>query len=75
VLAVSGSRRASALPDVPTTIEAGFPDSDYNFWVGLWAPAVTPKDIVEKLNAETVKALHIPPLRRRSPTWVATRWR
>jgi tripartite-type tricarboxylate transporter receptor subunit TctC len=65
VLAVSGSRRASALPDVPTTIEAGFPDSDYNFWVGLWAPAATPKDIVEKLNAETVKALQHPAVKEK----------
>jgi hypothetical protein len=33
---------ASVLPDLPTTLEAGFPDSDYNFWVGLFAPARTP---------------------------------
>jgi tripartite-type tricarboxylate transporter receptor subunit TctC len=59
-LAVSGSQRASALPDVPTTVEAGFPNSDYNFWVGMWAPAGTPKDIVDRLNAETVKAMQDP---------------
>jgi tripartite-type tricarboxylate transporter receptor subunit TctC len=57
VLAVSGSKRASALPDIPTTVEAGFPNSEYNFWVGMFAPAATPKAIVDKLNAETVKAL------------------
>jgi tripartite-type tricarboxylate transporter receptor subunit TctC len=57
VLAVSGSKRASALPDVPTTVEAGFPNSEYNFWVGMFAPAATPKAIVDKLNAETVRAL------------------
>jgi tripartite-type tricarboxylate transporter receptor subunit TctC len=60
VLAVSGTQRAAALPEVPTTIEAGFPDSDYNFWVGLFAPAATPKAIIDKLNAETVKALQVP---------------
>jgi tripartite-type tricarboxylate transporter receptor subunit TctC len=60
VLAVSSGTRASALPDVPTTIEAGFPNSDYNFWVGLWAPSATPTAIVERMNAETVKALQQP---------------
>jgi tripartite-type tricarboxylate transporter receptor subunit TctC len=65
VLAVSGSMRASALPEVPTTIEAGFPDSDYNFWVGMFAPAATPRAIVDKLNAETVKALAMPSVKER----------
>jgi tripartite-type tricarboxylate transporter receptor subunit TctC len=60
VLAVSGSQRAAALPDVPTTVEAGFPNSDYNFWVGMFAPAATPKEIVGKLNSETLKALQVP---------------
>jgi tripartite-type tricarboxylate transporter receptor subunit TctC len=59
-LAVSGSKRASALPNIPTTIEAGFPNSEYNFWVGMFAPAGTPKEIVERLNAEVVKALEDP---------------
>jgi tripartite-type tricarboxylate transporter receptor subunit TctC len=59
-LAVSGSKRASALPDLPTTIEAGFPNSEYNFWIGMFAPANTPKDIVDRLNAEVVKALQDP---------------
>jgi tripartite-type tricarboxylate transporter receptor subunit TctC len=60
VLAVSGSQRASALPDIPTTVEAGFPNSDYNFWVGMFAPAATPRLIVDKLNVETIKALQMP---------------
>jgi tripartite-type tricarboxylate transporter receptor subunit TctC len=59
-LAVSGSSRASALPDIPTTVEAGFPNSEYNFWVGMFAPAGTSKDIVDRLNAEVVKALQDP---------------
>jgi len=59
-IAVSGSKRASALPDVPTTVEAGFPNSDYNFWVGMFAPVGTPKAIVERLHAETTKALKEP---------------
>ena len=65
VLAVSSATRASALPDVPTTIEAGFPNSDYNFWVGLWAPAATPKAIIERRNAETVKALQQPAVKEK----------
>lgn len=60
VLAVSGSTRSAALPNIPTTVEAGFPNSDYNFWVGMFAPAATPRAIVDKLHAETVKALQNP---------------
>jgi tripartite-type tricarboxylate transporter receptor subunit TctC len=59
-LAVSGSMRSGSLPNVPTTIEAGFPNSEYDFWVGFWAPAKTPRAIVDRLNAETVKALANP---------------
>ena len=62
-LAVSGSSRASALPDVPTTVEAGFPNSEYNFWAGVFAPARTPADIRAKLYAETAKALSHPLVR------------
>lgn len=62
-LAVSTSRRATALPDVPTTVEAGFPDSEYNYWVGLFAPAKTPPEIVARLNAAAQKALNAPELK------------
>ena len=57
VLAVGTEKRSPVLADVPTTIEAGVPDSAYNFWLGLLVPAKTPRDIVEKLNTETVKVL------------------
>lgn len=56
-LAVSTTKRSSALPDVPTTIEAGFPDSDYTYWMGLFVPAKTPNAIVMRLRSETEKAL------------------
>ena len=59
-LAVSSRKRASVLPDVPTTLEAGYPNSDYNFWIGVFAPAKTPRAIVERLNAEVSKALATP---------------
>src|SRR6266702_6683623 len=45
-LAVSSAKRASALPDVPTTIEAGVPESDLDFWVGAFVPKQTPRDVV-----------------------------
>lgn len=64
-LAVSGLQRSSALPDVPTTREAGYPNSDYALWVGLFAPVKTPRPIVERLHSETVKALQDPGLRQR----------
>ena len=48
-LAVSTPQRSRALPNVPTTIEAGFLDSDYTFWNGLLAPAKTPREIINKL--------------------------
>src|SRR5262249_61640237 len=64
-LAVSGLKRSPALPDVPSTLEAGYPNSDYALWVGLFVPAKTPRPIVERLNAETLKALQDPALRER----------
>jgi tripartite-type tricarboxylate transporter receptor subunit TctC len=59
-LAVNTPRRSRALPDVPTTIEAGYPDSDYTFWNGMLVPAKTPRDIVDRLHQETQKALALP---------------
>jgi tripartite-type tricarboxylate transporter receptor subunit TctC len=64
-LAVAGANRAAALPDVPTTTEAGFKDSDYEFWVGAFAPAATPRALVDRLNAEIVKALGTDGVRER----------
>jgi tripartite-type tricarboxylate transporter receptor subunit TctC len=62
-LAVSNSSRASALPDIPTIAEAGYPNSEYNFWAGVFVPAKTPASIKEKLYAEVVKALTAPSVR------------
>jgi tripartite-type tricarboxylate transporter receptor subunit TctC len=59
-LAVSTPKRSSTLPDVPTTIEAGLPDSDYVYWMGLFAPVKTPPQIIERLRSETEKALKNP---------------
>lgn len=59
-LAVSTLKRSSALPDVPTSIEAGYPDSDYTFWNGMLVPAKTPRAIIDRLRAEMQKVLRQP---------------
>jgi len=59
-LAVSSSTRSTALPDVPTTVEAGYPNSEYDFWLGFFLPVKTPRDIVEKLDQEIRKAKEHP---------------
>ena len=56
-LAMGSSKRSAALPDVATTVEAGVPNSDYNFWVGMAVSSKTPRDIVTRLHQETAKAL------------------
>jgi tripartite-type tricarboxylate transporter receptor subunit TctC len=64
-LAVSTPKRASALPEVPTTLEAGFANSDYTFWVGLFAPAKTPPEVIAKLHASTSEVLRNPALQQK----------
>ena len=64
-LVVNGAQRSAALPDVPTTREAGFADAEYPIWFGLFVPARTPRPIIDKLNRETLKALQIPELREK----------
>ena len=56
-LAMSSLKRSDTLPDIPTTLEAGYPDSDYVFWVGLFAPAATPRDIINRLHDAAAAAL------------------
>ena len=64
-LAVSSVKRASALPDVPTTVEAGFPNSDFEFWIGSMVAKQTPRPIVAKMHGEIVKALENPATKER----------
>jgi tripartite-type tricarboxylate transporter receptor subunit TctC len=64
-LAVTGATRAITLPDVPTTTEAGFAYSDYEFWVGAFAPAGTPRALVDRLNREIGNAIEKPEVRER----------
>ena len=60
LLAVSTAKRSQAVPDVPTIAEAGVPGYETGAWFGLVAPAKTPRDIVEKLSAETARILKLP---------------
>ncbi|MFL5042481.1 MAG: Bug family tripartite tricarboxylate transporter substrate binding protein [Xanthobacteraceae bacterium] len=58
-LAVTGSQRIAALPDVPTVAEAGLPDLEFGSWNGLHVPAGTPKPIIDKLNGAVAKARNL----------------
>ena len=64
-LAVSTPKRAPALPDVPSIVEAGYPDATYLFWGGISAPAKTPRPIIDKLHGEIQKALQVPAVQER----------
>jgi tripartite-type tricarboxylate transporter receptor subunit TctC len=64
-LGVTGTVRSPALPDVPTIQESGLPDFNGNTWLGMVAPAGTPREIVMRLSAETSKVLNAPDMRER----------
>jgi len=64
-LVVNTASRSSALPDVPTTKEAGFSDAEYPIWFGVFLPAKTPRAIVGKLHGETLKALQSPKVKEK----------
>ena len=64
-LAVGSAKRSSVQPDLPTTSEAGVPDSEYQFWVGLFAPAKTAKADTERVQAEVEKIMALPALKER----------
>jgi tripartite-type tricarboxylate transporter receptor subunit TctC len=64
-LCVTSLKRSPSLPDLITSTEAGYKDSDYNFWNGLLAPAKTPREIVERLNAEVKAVLDTPDIQKK----------
>ncbi len=64
-LAVSTPQRTPALPQVPTTVEAGVPGSDYTFWVGMIVASATPAPVVKRLHDEAIKALASPEVKER----------
>ena len=65
LLAVSGAKRSSAAPDIPTATESGVPGYVFDVWYGMLVPARTPPTVVHKLNAEINRALTVPALVRR----------
>jgi tripartite-type tricarboxylate transporter receptor subunit TctC len=64
-LAVSSAKRSSALPNVATVSESGLAGFDYNLWVGMFAPAGTPPEVVDKLNRDVNRVLREPDVRER----------
>ena len=68
-LAVSTLKRAPTLPNVSTVVEAGYPDAQYLFWGGLAFPAKTARAIIDRLHAETQKALAAPAVQERLATF------
>jgi tripartite-type tricarboxylate transporter receptor subunit TctC len=65
-LATTGKTRSAITPDVPTVAEAGLPGYEATIWLGLMAPAGTPRPILEKLNSEINKVLNAPEVKE---TW------
>ena len=63
MLAVTGTRRAPTMPDVPTVAEAAVPGYEFTIWFAAFAPAGTPRTIISRLNQELVKALEMPDMR------------
>ena len=59
-LGTSGKHRSAVTPDVPTIAEAGVPGYEATIWLGLMAPAATPRPVIDKLNAEVVKVINAP---------------
>ena len=64
-LAASTPQRASALPDVPTSLEAGYANSDYTVWYGVFMPAKTPRAIVDKFYTTTTKVIQTPAMQQK----------
>jgi tripartite-type tricarboxylate transporter receptor subunit TctC len=64
-LAVSTPQRSGQLPEVPTTAQAGVANADAPLWFGMWAPAGTPKPIVDKLSADVRRVLSMPDLQQK----------
>jgi len=67
-LAVMTPKRSAELPEVPTLAEAGVPNVEMSTWYGLFGPANLPRDVVQKLHAETMKVLQMPDVQKRLQT-------
>ena len=65
VLAMTGAKRSAALPDVPTVAESGFPGFDISSWHGMFAPAGTPHEVINRIQREAARAVNLPDIRDR----------
>ncbi len=68
-IAVTRSSRTAVLPDVPTVAESGLPGFEYAGWLGVFAPAGTPREIVGQVQREMTSAVFSPELKDRLPSW------
>ena len=73
-IAVSSAERLKSMPELPTIAEAGVPGYEMNPWIGVFAPAGTPKDIIDKLNREIGRALQLPDVVQAMATQGAEPW-
>jgi len=64
-LAVSSDKRSTAFPNIPTSAEAGYPQGQFNFWIGMLAPAQTPRAVIDRLNKEVSAVLDLPEVREK----------
>jgi tripartite-type tricarboxylate transporter receptor subunit TctC len=64
-LAITSIKRSALVPDLPTMAESGFPNFEAVPWFGLFAPAGTPKDVIDKLHGETARTLALPEVRKK----------
>ena len=65
LLAVTTPKRAPALPEVPTVAESGLPGYEFTGWMGLLAPAATPRAVITRLHAEAARIVHLPDVKQR----------
>src|SRR4051794_40033419 len=73
-LATTGTHRSTSFPDLPTFEESGIAGFEANAWFGLFAPRGTPDSIVQKIVAETAKALGMPRVREQLKSREMSRW-
>ena len=66
-LGVTSATRSAAMQDIPTIAEAGVPGYEFTSWFGMFAPAGTPRDVIQKINGEVVKIMAMPEIRDRLP--------
>jgi tripartite-type tricarboxylate transporter receptor subunit TctC len=62
-LASTGAQRTAAAPELPTVSESGLPGFETSIWFGLFAPAATPRDVIDRIARETARVLAAPDVR------------